>query len=73
MLVGEPWERITIDITAKHPKSRNRNEYTLTVMDYFSKWAGTYPLRDHKAPMAAKVLVEQLFSRFGIPYPLLSE
>ena len=73
VLVGEPWERITIDITGKHPKSRNGNEYMLTVIDHFSKWAEAYPLRDHKAPMVAKVLVEQLFSRFGMPYQLLSD
>ena len=39
MLVGELWERVAIDITGKHPKSRNGNEYMLTVMDHFSKWA----------------------------------
>ena len=45
----------------------------LTVMDHFSKWAETYPLRDHKAPTVAMVLVEQLFSRWGMPYQLLSD
>ena len=73
MLVGELWERIAIDITGEHPKSRNGNEYMLTVMDHFSKWAEGYPLRDHKAPTVAKVLVEQLFSRFGMPCQLLSD
>ena len=45
----------------------------LTVMDHFTKWAEAYPLRDHKAPTVAKVLVEQLFSRWGMPYQLLSD
>ena len=45
----------------------------LTVMDNFSKWKKTYPLNDHKAPTAAMVLVEQLLSRLGMPYPLLSD
>lgn len=43
----------------------------LTAMDHFIKWAEAYPLRDHNAPTVAKVMVEQLFSRFGTPYPLL--
>ena len=64
MLVGESWERVAIDITGKHPKSRIENEYMLTVMDHFSKWAEAYPLRDRKAPTVAKVLVEQFFSRW---------
>ena len=37
MLVGEPWERVAIDITRKHPKSRSGNEYMLTAMDHFTK------------------------------------
>ena len=47
MLVGEPWEQVAIDITGKHPKSRNGSEYMLTVMDHFGKWVEAYPLRDH--------------------------
>ena len=73
ILVGELWKRIAINITGKHPKSRNGNDYMLTVMDHFSKLAEAYPLRDHKAPTVAKVLVEQLFSRFGMPYQLQSD
>ena len=41
-------------------------------MDHFT-WAEAYPLKDHKAPAIANVLVRQLFSRFGMPYELLSD
>ena len=44
----------------------------LTVMDHFSKWAEAYMLRGHKAPTVAKILMEQLFSSFGMPCQLLS-
>ena len=73
MLFRELWERIANDITGKHPKSRNGNEYMLTVMDHFSKLAEAYLLRDHKAPTAAKVMVEQLFRHFGMTYQLFSD
>ena len=46
--------------------------YTLTVIDYFSKWSEAYPLTHHKAPMVANVLEKQLFSWLGMPYQLLS-
>ena len=36
MVVGEPWERIGIDITGRHPRSSSGYEYMLTVMDQFS-------------------------------------
>ena len=34
MIVGEPWVHVAIDITGKHPKLRNGNEYMLPVMDH---------------------------------------
>ena len=44
MTVGMPWERIGIDITGPHPKSRNGYVYMLTIMDYFTKWADAFPI-----------------------------
>ena len=73
MLVDKHCKRMAIDITEKHQKSRNGNEYMLTVRDHFTKWAEAYPLRDHKAPTVAKVSVDQLFSRWGMPFQLLSD
>jgi hypothetical protein len=70
--VGEPWERISIDITGPHPPSRNGNRYILTAMDMFSKWAEAWPIRNHEAVTVARILSDQLFARFGIPAQLLS-
>src|SRR3989442_7827605 len=36
--VGEVWERIAIDLTGPHNRSRSGNVYILTVIDLFSKW-----------------------------------
>jgi len=36
-------------------------------MDSFTKWAEAFPLRNKEAEPIAKILVEQVFSRFGIP------
>ena len=63
--MGEPWERLAIDISGKYLKSCNENEYVLRVVNHFNKWAEAYPPRGHKTPTVAKVLLEQLFSRFG--------
>ena len=65
MIVGEPWERIGVDITGRHPRSSNSYEYILTVIDQFQKWSEPYPIRDHRAVTVARVQVDQLFSRFG--------
>ena len=42
-------------------------------MDSFSKWAKAYPLRNKEAESIAKVLVEQVFARFGVPLSILSD
>ena len=42
-------------------------------MDSFSKWAKAYPLRNKEAETIAKVLVEQVFARFGVPLSILSD
>lgn len=73
MLVGEPWERVAINITDEHPKSRNGNGYMLTVMDHFIKWAQAYSIKDHKVPTMDLILVEQLFSRLDIADQLISD
>ena len=70
---GEPFETIAIDITGKHPKSSKGNEYIVTVTDLFSKWSEAYPVRNHTAEIVAKVLMEQLFPRFGMPKRILTD
>ena len=68
-----PWSKVSIDISGTHPRSRTGSEYILTVMDHFTKWAEAFPIRDHNAHTVAKVLLDRLFSRFGMPEELLSD
>jgi len=42
-------------------------------VDAFTKWAEALPLRSKEAEPIAKVLVEQVFCRFGSPVSLLSD
>jgi len=73
LLVGEPWERISIDITGPHPHSSRSHQYILTLVDHFSKWAEAIPLRNHTAPVVARALMNHVFCRFGSPKQLLSD
>jgi len=72
-LVGEPWERVSIDITGPHPRSSRQNQYILTCVDHFSKWAEAIPLANHTATSVARALMTHIFSRFGAPLQLLSD
>ena len=71
--VGEPWERVAIDITGPHPVSKSGNRFILTVLDHFSKWTEAFAIRNHEAVTVAKLLADQVFARFGIPLQLLSD
>jgi len=71
--VGEPWERVSVDITGPHPRSSRQNQYILTLVDHFSKWAEAIPLPNHTAPTVARALVTHVFSRFGTPLQLLTD
>ena len=72
-LVGEPWERISVDITGPHPRSSRQNQYILTCVDHFSKWAEAVPLTNHTAVTVARALMTHVFSRFGAPLQLLTD
>jgi len=72
-LVGEPWIRVSVDITGPHPRSSKSNQYILTLVDHFSKWAEAIPLRNHTAPTVARALMIHIFSRFGSPRQLLTD
>jgi hypothetical protein len=73
MVAGTSFERISIDITGKHPRSRKGNEYILTLIDHFSKWSEAFAIRDHTAPTVARILVTEVFTRFGCPRQILSD
>ena len=73
MLVGSPGERISIDITGKHPKSRRGNYYILTVIDHFTKFADGYAIPNHEATTVAKMLINRWFVYFGAPLQILSD
>ena len=72
-MVGEPWDRVSVDITGPHPRSSRSNQYILTLVDHFSKWAEAVPLRNHTAPTVARALMVHVFSRFGAPRQLLTD
>jgi transposase InsO family protein len=71
--IGAPWERLSIDITGKHPRSSLGYEWILTVVDHCTKWAEAIPLRNHTAVTVAKALYEVVFTRYGVPLQLLSD
>lgn len=68
--VGAPFERLQVDILGPLPTSSSGNKYLLVVVDCFTKWPEAMPLKDKKANTVARSLVDQVFSRHGVPLEL---
>ena len=64
---GYSMERIAVDILGELPNTERGNKYVLVVADYFTKWTKCYPMLNMEAATVAKLLVEELFTRFGVP------
>ncbi|RLU16500.1 hypothetical protein DMN91_010568 [Ooceraea biroi] len=68
--VGAPFERIQVDILGPLPMSYAGSRYLLVVVDCFTKWPETIPLRNKRASTVAEALVNYVFSRHGVPLEL---
>ena len=72
-LVGEPFERIEIDVFGPLPKSKSGNKYILTMCDCFTKWIEAVPLSDQEANTITRAFVDTFICRYGTPLQLHSD
>jgi hypothetical protein len=64
---------MAMDILGPLPLTERGNKYVLVCADYFTKWVECIPIRNQEAETIAEALVEQVFTRFGIPHELHSD
>jgi hypothetical protein len=62
-----PMERIATDILGELPETEDGNRYILVVSDYVSKWTESFAMSNMEAETVAKIKVEQVIARFGVP------
>ena len=65
--VGNPMERVAMDIMGPLPRSTRGNQYILVVGDYFTKWIEAYPLPNQEAKTVADVFTTEFIARYGAP------
>ena len=70
--VGGPFHRVAVDIL-QLPITSSGNRYVAVFMDYLTKWPEAFAIPDQKAETIAKLFVEQIICRHGIPEELLSD
>ncbi len=71
--VVEPGHMLGIDLMGPFPRSTKQNEHLLVIVDYCSKWVELFPLRAARAPQIARILIEEIFTRWGTPAYLVSD
>ena len=71
--VGAPWERIGMNLTGRHQRSRRGNYYILTYVDHCTKFAEALPIPNKKAATVCTILVEPVRPRFRTPIQILND
>lgn len=60
-------QRIATDILGELPETENGNKYILVVSDYFTKWTEAFAMANMEAGTVARIIVEEVVTRFGVP------
>ena len=70
--VAGPFDRVGIDII-KFPRSSCGNQYAVVFIDYLTKWPEVFAMRNQTAATIARLLIEEIVSRHGVPSETLSD
>lgn len=70
--VAGAFDRVGVDVM-QLPTSKAGNKYAVVFVDYLTKWPEVFATRDQTALTIARLLVEQIVSRHGVPRELLSD
>uniref|UniRef100_A0A0N5BUR8 RNA-directed DNA polymerase n=1 Tax=Strongyloides papillosus TaxID=174720 RepID=A0A0N5BUR8_STREA len=62
-----PWERLNMDIRGRLQTTKRKNEYLLVIVDDFSKYALSIPMRNTKSETIINTLIINVFTIFGYP------
>jgi len=72
MLPGAPLERLHIDITGPHARSRRGSVSIVTCIDLFTKWAEAFPAPNKDAAIVARSVVEHVICRLCTPLAIIT-
>ena len=71
-IIGEPFERIAMDVVGPLPRSRGGHRYVLVICDYATRYPEAIAMKTVDAEAVAEELLK-LFSRVGIPKEILTD
>ena len=71
-VIGEPFQRIAMDIVGPLLRSRQGHRYILIICDYATRYPEAFPLKTIDAPHVAEELMK-FFSQVGVPKEILTD
>ena len=71
-IIGEPFERMAMDIVGPLPRSRSGCRYILVLCDYATRYPEAIALKSIDAETIAEELIK-IFARVGIPKEILTD
>ena len=70
--VSGPFDRVSVD-TLEMPQTERGNRYVIVFIDYLTKWVEAYTKEDQTSEAIARLLVDNVVCRHGVPGELLSD
>lgn len=67
------FDRVAIDALGPFPVSNQGNRYILVITDYLTRWCEAFPVKSIDANVVARILVDEIISRYSCPTQLLSD
>ena len=71
--VGQPFDRIGMDIVGPLPTTNKGNKYIVVATDYLTKWPEARALTNAKASSVVPFFYENIICRHGCPKELLTD
>ena len=71
--VGEPMERVMMDILGPLPATKNGNRYILVISDWFTKWTESVAISDMETKTVARAFIDNFLCRYGAPLQIYSD
>ena len=72
-VANEPFERISMDVVGPLKQTHNGNQYILVMIDSLTKWPEATAIPNQTAETIAKIFVENIICRHGMPKSLLTD
>jgi hypothetical protein len=71
--VGQPFDRVGMDLVGPLPLTEKGNQYIVVVTEYLTKWVEAQALPDAKAASVVPFFYEDVICRHGCPKELLTD